>query len=60
MRLNVEISASNGNWNEDKLRRAMKVALTEAINDVINELPYSELHSLKFVKPAPRKRKAAS
>ena len=58
MRLHVEISARSGNWDDDKLRRRMKVEIAGAVSDAINDLPYAELNSLTFRKPSTRKPKA--
>jgi len=59
MRLNVEISAKAGNWDDDKLRRRVKSAIIIAVGEQIDETAYAELNSLKFVIPSSRKRRAS-
>jgi len=55
MKLNVEIKAKT-NWDDDKLRRRLKVAITHVINETISDLPYAELDSLRLYVPKPKRR----
>jgi hypothetical protein len=55
MKLNVEINAKTS-WDDDKLRRSLKVAITDVINGTIGDLPYAELNSLRLYVPKPKRR----
>jgi hypothetical protein len=56
MRLNVEINAKAGNWDDDKLRRKVKSAIIMAVGEQIDETPYAELNSLRLYVPKPKRR----
>jgi hypothetical protein len=60
MRLNVEISAVAGYWDNDKLRRRMKEAIADAVNSTVMGMDNAELNRLQFIVPKPKTRKVAS
>ena len=61
MRLNVEISAKTM-WYDDKMRRRMKRAIANAVDDVLENMENdgAELNSLRFVTPTTKRRKRTS
>lgn len=61
MKLNVEINAKAGTWEDDSLRRRLKTEILNAVDDAVTAFDYGELNSLRFVVPtAKRRRKRAT